>query len=84
MKFDMYVPTHLLFGCGTLNTLHKQLMPGKKAMIIISNGKSTRANGYLARTEEQLHLAGVETTVFDGVAPNPTVSNVEAVGTGCP
>lgn len=47
-------------------------------MIIISNGKSTRANGYLARTEEQLHQVGVETEVFDGVAPNPTVANSEA------
>ena len=43
-----------------------------------SNGKSTRANGYLARTEEQLHKAGVETCIFDGVAPNPTVGNVNA------
>ena len=59
-----------------LNKLSEQPMPGKKALIIISNGKSTRANGYLARTEEQLQKAGVETMVFDGVSPNPTVSNV--------
>ena len=32
-------------------------MPGKKAMIVISNGKSTRANGYLDRTQEQLKAA---------------------------
>ena len=32
-------------------------MPGKKAMIVISRGKSARENGYLARTEEQLKLA---------------------------
>lgn len=53
-------------------------MPGRRALIVISNGKSTRANGYLARTEEQLHRAGVETFVFDGVAPNPSVGNVNA------
>lgn len=47
-------------------------------MIVISNGKSTRANGYLARTEEQLHKAGVETVVFAGATPNPTVSDVNA------
>ncbi len=35
-------------------------------------------NGYLARTEEQLHSAGVETSVFDGIAPNPTVDNAVA------
>lgn len=78
MNYNQYIPTHILFGAGQLNNLHTQTMPGKKALIIISNGKSTRANGYLTRTEEQLHQVGVETKIFDGVAPNPTVANSEA------
>lgn len=78
MKFDMYVPTHLRFGCGMLNTLHTNNMPGKKALIVISNGKSTRANGYLERTEQQLQMTGVQSFVFDKVEPNPTVENVNA------
>lgn len=78
MNYNQYIPTQILFGAGQLNNLHTQTMPGKKALIIISNGKSTRTHGYLARTEEQLHKAGVETKVFDGVAPNPTVANSEA------
>ena len=77
-NYDMYIPTRVMFGAGMLNKLSEQPMPGKRALIIISNGKSTRANGYLARTEEQLHKAGVETCIFDGVAPNPTVGNVNA------
>lgn len=78
LNYNQYIPTQILFGTGQLNNLHTQTMPGKKALIIISNGKSTRANGYLTRTEEQLHQVGVETKVFDGVAPNPTVANSEA------
>lgn len=74
----MYIPTRVMFDEGMLNKLGDQPMPGRRALIIISNGKSTRANGYLARTEEQLHRAGVETFVFDGVAPNPSVGNVNA------
>ena len=77
-NYDMYIPTRVMFGPGMLDKLSEQPMPGKRALIIISNGKSTRANGYLARTEEQLHKAGVETCIFDGVAPNPTVDNVNA------
>ena len=77
-NYDMYIPTRVMFGAGMLNRLNEQPMPGRKALIVISNGKSTRANGYLARTEEQLHKAGVATCVFDGVSPNPTVGNVEA------
>ena len=76
MDFNMYVPTKILFGAGTLNELGKQQLPGKKAVIIISNGKSTRANGYLSRTEEQLAQAGVTTSVFDKIQPNPLKETV--------
>lgn len=76
MDFNMYVPTKILFGAGTLNELGKQLLPGKKAVIIISSGKSTRANGYLSRTEEQLAQAGVTTSVFDKIQPNPLKETV--------
>lgn len=46
-------------------------MPGKKALVLISNGKSTRENGYLDRTLEQLKKAGVETALFDKIMENP-------------
>lgn len=78
LMYDMYVPTRVMLGVGMLNRLSEQPLPGKRALIVISNGKSTRANGYLARTEEQLHKAGVETVVFAGATPNPTVSDVNA------
>jgi len=80
MSYNMYVPTRTLFGAGQLNNLHAQKMPGKKAMIVVSNGKSARTNGYLARTEEQLKLAGIETIVFDKVEANPLKSTVMAGG----
>ena len=50
LTYDMYVPTRVMFGAGMLDKLSEQPMPGKRALIVISNGKSTRANGYLART----------------------------------
>lgn len=77
MSFHMYVPTRILFGCGMLNNLHKQQMPGKKALIVISNGKSTKENGSLDRTEEQLKKAGVEYAVFDGIMANPLKSTID-------
>ena len=74
--FQVFVPTCWLFGEGQLNHLHEQALPGKKALIIISNGKSTRANGYLERTEKELHQAGVETSVFDKIQANPIHTTV--------
>lgn len=80
MSFRYYVPTRALFGAGMLDRLHRQAMPGKKAMIVISNGKSARAGGYLARTEKQLQMAGVESVVFDKIQPNPQKTTVEEGG----
>ena len=47
LTYDMYVPTRVMFGAGMLDKLSEQPMPGHRALIVISNGKSTRANGYL-------------------------------------
>ena len=71
MSFNFYNPTNLLFGRGKLNELGKLPMPGKKAMLLISNGKSTRANGSLARTDEELRKAGAEFAIFDKIMENP-------------
>ena len=76
MSFQMYVPTRILFGEGQLEGLHKQKLPGKKAMIVISNGKLTKRNGALEKTEKELKLAGAETVLFDKIMPNPLKQTV--------
>ena len=58
MKFNYYIPTRILFGKGMLNRLSRQELPGKKALLLISNGKSTKVNGSLGRVKEQLAEAG--------------------------
>lgn len=78
MNFTMNIPTCVLFGAGMLDQLHAQPMPGNKALVVISNGQSTRANGYLERTLEQLRMAGVETVVYDKIEPNPLSTTVMA------
>lgn len=74
--FIFNMPTRVLFGPGQLGTLHEQKLPGKKALIITSNGQSVKKYGYLARTEKELELAGVEYVLFDEIRPNPTRENV--------
>lgn len=71
MHFNFSNPTNLIFGSGKLSELGRLPMPGKKALVLISNGKSTKANGYLDRTLEQLKTAGVTTAVFDKIMENP-------------
>lgn len=76
MTYNFYAPTRVLFGNGQLNNLNIQSMPGKRALIVISNGKSTKDNGYLSRVQEQLRLANTEYAVFDEIEPNPLKSTV--------
>lgn len=75
-NFDFYMPTKVLFGPGRLNDLHLQILPGKKALIVTSQGKSVKKYGYLQRVQNELDLAQVEYILFDQIRPNPTVENV--------
>lgn len=78
MSFQMYVPTRIIFGAGVLNQLGSQKMPGKKALVVISNGRSTKDNGYLDRVLSELKSAGVETVIFDKIEANPLKATVMA------
>lgn len=71
VTFDFYNPTRIVFGSGKLNTLSQQALPGKKAMLLISCGKSTKVNGSLEKVKEQLAKAGAEYAVFDKIMENP-------------
>lgn len=72
MNFNFNNPTNLIFGVGALDKLGEQKMPGKKALLLISNGKSTKENGYLDRTQSQLEKAGVEYVVCANIHENPS------------
>lgn len=76
MKFDYFIPTKIMFGPGKLNKLAKVKLPGKKALIVISNGVSMRKNGYLDRVISLLKENKVESVVFDKILPNPIKSHV--------
>lgn len=75
-NFQFFMPTKVLFGAGQLKNLHLEQMPGKKALIVTSNGQSTKKYGYLAAVQQELDQAGVTHVLFDGVRPNPTRKNV--------
>lgn len=72
MNFNFNNPTNLIFGAGKLNELSRQKLPGKKALLLISNGKSVKTYGTLARVEEQLKQAGVSHVVCDNIHENPS------------
>lgn len=81
MNFNLNSPTNLLFGAGSLQQLGSQTMPGKKALLLLSAGKSAKVSGALDKTQEQLEKAGVKYVPCAIIKENPTKDLVmEAAG----
>ena len=81
MNFHFYNPTRLLFGSGKIGELGAQKLPGKKALLLLSAGKSAKTSGALDKTVEQLKAAGVEYVTCANIRENPTKELVmEAAG----
>ena len=54
MKFTFQTPTRLIFGSGRLDALGDEKLPGKKALLLTSRGKSAERTGALERTMKAL------------------------------
>lgn len=74
--FVNFIPTRLYFGAGELNRLGSIPLPGRKALIVITSGKSMRSSGTLARVEELLAGNHTACAVYDRVQANPTREQV--------
>lgn len=74
--FSFYMPTRLYIGEDSLNMLGKVYIPGKKALIVTTSGKSVKKYGYLERVQKLLNSQDIESIVYDGVMANPTRCNV--------
>ncbi|MGN0854575.1 MAG: iron-containing alcohol dehydrogenase [Kiritimatiellia bacterium] len=78
MAYTWNVPTKVLFGAKKLKELHHEALPGKRALVVISNGKSTRLNGSLDTLLGELKLAGVGYVLFDRIEANPLEPTVQS------
>ncbi|GAB6170157.1 iron-containing alcohol dehydrogenase [Clostridium carnis] len=71
MNFNYHIPTKILFGKGKLEELSKIELPGKKALLVISNGKSMKRYGYLDKVISLLNENGITLIVYDKILSNP-------------
>ncbi len=76
MNFNYFIPTKILFGAGKLNELANETFPGKKALIVISAGKSVFTNGSLPRLEKILQDKKIQYVIFNKILPNPVLKHV--------
>lgn len=65
--------SQLMFGQGSLE--HLKTLQGKKAFIV-TGGSSMKKSGILQKTIDYLKEAGIDSSVFEGVEPDPLFSTV--------
>lgn len=70
-SFVYDIPTRLLFGPGALDRLGEETLPGKKALLVMTGGKSAKATGAYDRLLAQLAKAGAAVVAFPKVEANP-------------
>lgn len=71
------LPRDIYFGPGAIDELKN--LKGYKKAIIVTGGSSMKKGGFLQKTEDALKAAGLETKLFEGVEPDPSI---ETVGRG--
>ncbi|EGU34013.1 iron-containing alcohol dehydrogenase [Vibrio ichthyoenteri ATCC 700023] len=67
------IPESIYFGENAMEAL--KTLQGKKA-VIVTGGNSMKKFGFIAQTQQLLGEAGIDSLVFDGVEPNPSVQTV--------
>ena len=75
--YRFFAPTEVRFGAGQLGELHTLFLPGRRALLVTSSGKSAIRNGSLAKTADELEKAGCESVLFNQITSNPLKQAVE-------
>ncbi len=79
-SYTFFAQTRVLFGAGKLAELGDAPLPGRRALVVTTGGKSVKENGYLDRTLAELDRAGVSHVLFDRIEPNPLRKTVNDGG----
>ena len=77
MITTLYLPTKIIFGCGSLARLGVEAGKIGRKAILITGTSSLRKAGVLDRVTHDLKSNGVETLVYDKVKPNPRATTVD-------
>lgn len=71
MRFTL--PRDIYYGAGSIDELKN--LKGSKAMVVVGGGSMKRF-GFLDKVLNNLKEAGIETQLFEGVEPDPSVETV--------
>lgn len=68
------LPRDIYYGPGAMEELKN--LKGYKKAFIVTGGHSMRKTGFLQKLEDVLKNAGLETRIYEGVEPDPSIERV--------
>lgn len=68
------LPRDIYYGPGAIAEL--KVLAGHKKAMILTGGSSMKRGGFLQRVADVLHGIGIETQLFDGIEPDPSIDTV--------
>ena len=77
-SYDLYLPTHLVFGKGRVSELGILIKGYGKKVLLTYGGGSVKRIGLYDTVKKILTDAGCEIFELSGIAPNPKIESVRA------
>lgn len=80
LNFDLYLPTKLIFGIGTIERIGIEAKGVGKKALIVTGKRSSQKNGILERIIELLSKENIESVLFNKIQSNPRNDMVDEGG----
>ncbi len=68
------LPRDIYYGAGAISEL--KVLKGHKKAMLFTGGSSMKRGGFLQKMEDVLHDIGMETQLFEGIEPDPSIETV--------
>ena len=68
------LPRDIYYGAGAISEL--KVLNGQKKEMIFTGCSSMKRGGFLQKVEDVLHDIGMETQLFEGIEPDPSIETV--------
>jgi alcohol dehydrogenase YqhD (iron-dependent ADH family) len=76
-SFSIYTPTRIFFGADQLKSFAEATAKLGKHAFVVTGGGTVAKLGYLAEVSGALGEAGLKTTFFSGIEPNPESTTID-------
>src|SRR6185369_3213287 len=77
MRFEMHLPTEIVFGRGRLKELGERTAGLGDRVLLVSGQHAMHRHGVLARAVASFKAAGLQVTLADNASPDPRSDEVD-------